>query len=249
MEGSYRRGELRVSLLRLLGLFSASLPIDYLVVGGGGAGGSAPEGTGGAGGGGGAGGLKQGSMVLYPGQYAITVGRKGSNSPSQLATGSSFGTIASVSGGGRGGDVFQNGSSGASGGGGGNTDSGGSTTGGAGISGEGHNGGAGGYFLGISYGGGGGAGGAGGVSGAKGPGVVSDISGVAVEYCRGGGGGVANTTPGSGGAGSTALPGTDGQPGVVIIRYPGPQRATGGNVTTAGGYTIHTFTSDGTFAL
>jgi hypothetical protein len=33
----------------------------------------------------------------------------------------------------------------------------------------------------------------------------------------------------------------------VIISYPGSQRGTGGTVTTAGGYTIHTFTSSGTF--
>lgn len=44
-----------------------------------------------------------------------------------------------------------------------------------------------------------------------------------------------STTSGAGGS------------GVVIIRYAGPQRGTGGTVTSSGGYTIHTFTSSGTF--
>jgi hypothetical protein len=33
----------------------------------------------------------------------------------------------------------------------------------------------------------------------------------------------------------------------VIIRYLGSQVATGGTVTSSGGYTIHTFTGSGTF--
>jgi hypothetical protein len=34
----------------------------------------------------------------------------------------------------------------------------------------------------------------------------------------------------------------------VIVRYSSPsQLATGGTVTTSGGYQIHTFTGDGTF--
>jgi hypothetical protein len=33
----------------------------------------------------------------------------------------------------------------------------------------------------------------------------------------------------------------------VIIRYLGAQVATGGTVTSSGGYTIHTFTTSGTF--
>jgi hypothetical protein len=33
----------------------------------------------------------------------------------------------------------------------------------------------------------------------------------------------------------------------VVIRYAGSQRGTGGTVTTAEGYTIHTFTSSGTY--
>jgi hypothetical protein len=43
---------------------------------------------------------------------------------------------------------------------------------------------------------------------------------------------------GGGGAGGS---------GVVIIAYAGVQRGTGGTVTSAGGNTIHTFTTSGTF--
>jgi hypothetical protein len=32
-----------------------------------------------------------------------------------------------------------------------------------------------------------------------------------------------------------------------VISYVGPQRATGGTVTSSGGSTIHTFTTSGTF--
>ena len=60
----------------------------------------------------------------------------------------------------------------------------------------------------------------------------------------GGGGGGAQTFPGVGSTG-----GGNGGSGIVVIRYAGStQRATGGTVTTGGGYTIHTFTGDGTFA-
>jgi hypothetical protein len=34
---------------------------------------------------------------------------------------------------------------------------------------------------------------------------------------------------------------------VVILRYLGSQRGTGGTVTSVGGYTIHTFTTSGTY--
>jgi hypothetical protein len=33
----------------------------------------------------------------------------------------------------------------------------------------------------------------------------------------------------------------------VIVRYSGSQAATGGTVSSSGGYTIHSFTGDGTF--
>jgi hypothetical protein len=38
-----------------------------------------------------------------------------------------------------------------------------------------------------------------------------------------------------------------GGSGIVIVRYAGAQRGTGGTVTSSGGYTYHTFTSSGTF--
>jgi len=53
----------------------------------------------------------------------------------------------------------------------------------------------------------------------------------------GGGGGGGSTTTSSGGAGG------NGGSGIVIVRYPGPQRAIGGTVSSSGGYTIHTFTT------
>jgi hypothetical protein len=44
----------------------------------------------------------------------------------------------------------------------------------------------------------------------------------------------------SGGAGAS---------GIVIIRYLGAQRGTGGTVTSLGGYTYHSFTSTGSFTF
>jgi hypothetical protein len=38
-----------------------------------------------------------------------------------------------------------------------------------------------------------------------------------------------------------------GGSGVVILRYSGAQRGTGGTVTSAGGNTIHTFLTSGTY--
>jgi hypothetical protein len=64
------------------------------------------------------------------------------------------------------------------------------------------------------------------------------------------GGSGTNNTGGGGGAtyGYAEGAGASGGSGVVIIRYLGSQAATGGaNVTSSGGYTVHTFTGDGTF--
>ena len=58
--------------------------------------------------------------------------------------------------------------------------------------------------------------------------------------------GVDNTGGGGGGQGLTPSSGNGGK-GIVIIRYSGSQDAFGGTVTSSGGYTIHTFTGDGTF--
>lgn len=85
------------------------------------------------------------------------------------------------------------------------------------------------FGSGVAYGGGAGGAGAGG-SGGGGSG--------------GGGNGSANTGGGGGGAKGT---GGAGGSGIVIIRYFGEQRGVGGAVTSSNGYTIHTFTSSGTF--
>jgi hypothetical protein len=53
-----------------------------------------------------------------------------------------------------------------------------------------------------------------------------------------------NGTNNTGGGGGSS---GNGGSGIVIIRYAGAQRGTGGVVTTAGGYTIHTFTSSGSY--
>ena len=57
----------------------------------------------------------------------------------------------------------------------------------------------------------------------------------------GGGGGGGSTVSSSGGAGG------NGGSGIIIVRYPGPQKAIGGTVTSVGGDTIHTFTTSGNF--
>ena len=132
----------------------------------------------------------------------------------------------------------------------------------AGGSRSGNNGGAGGAGLsfasifGTSYGqngvfggGGGGAGGDGGTAGAGGiggggAGTTGDVQGIHAAANTGGGGGgarstnaVANITGGNGGS------------GIVIIRYFGSPRATGGTITSFNGYTIHAFTASGTFTI
>jgi hypothetical protein len=60
------------------------------------------------------------------------------------------------------------------------------------------------------------------------------------------GGAAGSNTGGGGGGGSNENGiGGDGGSGVVIVRYAGPQKATGGIVTSVGGNTVHTFTSVG----
>jgi hypothetical protein len=116
-----------------------------------------------------------------------------------------------------------------------------------------------------------------GVNGVGGNGVISNITGTATYRAGGGGSGKYNgnngaaaalgglggggrgsdgsgsggsagavNTGGGGGGGLRATPFAGGS-GVVIVRYFGSQRGSGGTVTSAGGYTIHTFTSSGTF--
>ena len=121
------------------------------------------------------------------------------------------------------------------------------------------------YYFG---GGGGGSaytvspGGNGGIGGGGGGAIGTTTGGAGLNNgSPGGGGGInsyANTpggnaganTGGGGGGGShynSNNKGGDGGSGIVIIRYKGPQKATGGTVTTVGTETVHTFTSSGTF--
>jgi hypothetical protein len=111
--------------------------------------------------------------------------------------------------------------------------------------------------------------------GSGGNGLQLSISGTPTYYAGGGGGvrdgigglggggnasngrngspaqaGTTNT--GGGGGGGRANPGETGVPGpggsgIVIVRYPGLPAATGGTITYLNGYTIHTFTTSGTF--
>ena len=201
------------------------------------------------------------------GAFTIGYGTSGSNS-------SMGSTVVSVGGGGSGGHN-QPGLSGGSGGGAGGSDYS-SYSGGSGTSGQGYAGGSeSGASSPYPAAGGGGAGAVGqsvssGSSGAGGAGLSTSISGSAVTYA-GGGGGAGNpsgASPGAGGAGGGGAGGAyptngtsgttntgggggggsgAGGSGIVIISYPGTQRGVGGTITTSGGYTIHTYTSSGTY--
>lgn len=246
-------------------LETTDLPYDvsFLVVAGGGGGGAS------GGGGGGAGGLKVGTLTLIPPfSHPIVIGAGGAGGGSSGAgtngSNSSVGTLVVATGGGGGGSSSAPaGKSGGSGGGGG-------TSGGGGVGsvGEGNNGGSG--SANNNGGGGGGAGAVGGsavttTGGSGGAGVSLSISGSPASYAGGGAGygsptsgtggiggggntstsGTANTGGGGGAYNGTGAAGAGGS-GIVIISYPGPQRATGGTVTSSGGNTIHTFTGSGT---
>jgi outer membrane protein assembly factor BamB len=235
---------------------TAMPPIDCLLVGGGGGGNTTISGNSyGAGGGGGAV-VDMRALQLSADSHEIVVGGGGSagsapyleagNTAQPGGESSAFGLIAA---GGRPGSESVAGSGGASGGG--------------------H---AGGLRDTYAPGGGGGAGAAGanGINssprrgGDGGPGIASDIAGTEAHYGGGGGGheystnivgqggiggggeggqpGQANT--GGGGGGSAA-----GGSGLVVLRYPGPPSATGGEISagtgTAEGYTLHSFSAAG----
>jgi hypothetical protein len=209
-----------------------SLTCDYLVLAGGG-GGGVPGGGGGAGGyrssvtATGGGGTLPSALSLTAQTYQVLVGGGGAVATSGAP--SSFATV-STSGGGRGGALNQNGTSGGSGGGAGaNSAVGASYSGGGGTLNEGYGGGSTPGSGNSPSGGGGGAGGVGGngnpsgpVGGIGGVGVASVISGTSIT--RGGGGGgsvgigsVAGTASGGGGAGGSgfgnATSGTQGTGG------------------------------------
>jgi hypothetical protein len=90
---------------------------------------------------------------------------------------------------------------------------------------------------------------------AGGGGGNSDSGGVAGGQGGGGAGatnahgtaGTANTGGGGGGCRTQGYTSGAGGSGIVIIRYAGSQRGSGGTITSSGGYTIHTFTTSGTF--
>ena len=262
----------RITTNGLILFFDAADPnsllstVEVLVVAGGGGGGV---------GGGGAGGLIYNSAfpVSVGTTYSVTVGAGGAASTFWGGNGSSGSNSAfsslTATGGGAGNHASPS-PSGGSGGGGGYL-----SPGGAGTAGQGFAGGAGLGAPNYPGGGGGGAGAAGAdavstsVAGAGGVGFRYDISGTPTYYAGGGGGstqgggtgaagglggggagggnvngtaGTANT--GGGGGGGTNFGGAGGS-GIVIVRYPGSQKASGGTITSVGGYTIHTFTSVG----
>ena len=101
----------------------------------------------------------------------------------------------------------------------------------------------------VAYaGGGGGSAHQGGlsVSGGTGGGGAGGVA----NYTSGGTAGTAgstNTGGGGGGGSGGGYAGGAGGSGIVIVRYFGSQRGTGGTITSSGGYTYHTFTSSGTF--
>jgi hypothetical protein len=90
--------------------------------------------------------------------------------------------------------------------------------------------------------------------GGSGPGKYNSGSG-GPGGVGGGGGGSQDTAAdpatgwgaGGGGAGSSQTGGRGFQ-GIVIIRYPGEQKATGGSVTSSEGFTVHTCTGAGVFS-
>jgi hypothetical protein len=116
-----------------------------------------------------------------------------------------------------------------------------------------------------------------GAAGAGGLGVRNSISGTGDVYAAGGAGGwdvlsgyssvlpftengtvkkttqtaedapPANTGHGGNGGNHNNNSSGAGGSGIVIVRYPGPQKAIGGTITSNNGDTIHTFTTSGTF--
>lgn len=232
-----------------------NLQIEYLMVAGGGSG-ARDTVSFQAAGGGGAGGLISGSATLALATgYSIVIGSAGARRTTDgngfNGGNTTFNGLTAI-GGGFGGTFTGN--TGGSGGGGGISSEG------AGTSGQGYSGGAG--NSGFSGGGGGGGAAGAGESitssipdtprGSGGLGATSSITGTSVYYSAGGPGIKGNwnpsrTTYGAGGKGNAGNDSEVGTGGVVIIRYLGAQAASGGTITTSGGYTIHTFELDGTF--
>jgi len=248
--------------------------VDYLVVGGGGGGGF--DGAGGGGGGQvktGTLSLASGSYAVTIGNGGANATSFGAQAGNGGSTTLSFPTPIVSIGGGGGGSKGANGATGGNGGGGGHSNYAGAAGAAGGFAGGNANGDGGG-----GGGGAGTAGATGSAGRNGGDGVLSSISGSATYYGGGGGGGTygssgtalgglggggrggvgfsplavvgtPNTGGGGGGAGEAqSNPGRSGGSGVVIVRYLGSPSGTGGTITQSGGYTIHTFNSNGTFA-
>lgn len=106
-----------------------------------------------------------------------------------------------------------------------------------------------------NYYGGGGGGGASWAGGGADPGGAGGLGGGAAGAStngspsgQGGGSATANTGGGGGGGVYSGSGGSSGT-GIFIIRYPGAAWGTGGTIVTAGGYTTHSFTANGTLVL
>jgi hypothetical protein len=243
--------------------------VEVLVVAGGG-------GTGfDVGGGGGAGGVIYNSAYQITNAAAITVtiGAGGGSGQTLTVRGTNgnnsvFGSLTAIGGGG--GGAYNSaatapGLDGGSGGGGGNYQS---AAGGNGTPGQGFNGGSSAAsFWGSGAGGGAGGPGANGIANqtvAGGAYATYAISGQSANYAGGGFGAFDSQTLrpsgqdsngntlgtygfGANGTGSPNNSPYSGNQGIVIVRYPGLPAATGGTITYLNGYTIHTFTSSGTF--
>ena len=123
-------------------------------------------------------------------------------------------------------------------------------------------GGGGGY---STYGGNGGLGGGGGGAPREGAGTtngtgggsalnsgsVAEIGALGSQTNKRGGAAGANTGSGGGGGSHYYLTndGGAGGSGIVVLRYPGGPRGTGGTISTVGSDTVHTFTTSGTLTL
>ena len=248
--------------------------VEVLVVAGGGSGGSRDAGGGGAGGliynsayqi------TNAAATTVTIGAGGASVG-SGNHDPGNQGSNSVFGSLTAIGGGAGGQYNAVAGNGGSGGGAGGSTGTPGNGTSGQGNSGGGNGGTA---YTGGGGGGAGAVGEtvpSNEYGGAGGNGQTFSISGTSTTYAGGGGGGGSNAGgaggTGGGGAGSTggaATAGTSntgggggaarnsgspsgaGGSGIVIVRYPGLPAATGGTITYLNGYTIHTFTTSGTF--
>jgi len=215
------------------------------------------------------------ALAIPAGAYTVTVGAGGTAGFSQFANGNTggssvFGSTTSVGGSGGGGQGTNGSAATAGGNSGGGGRTGASTSGGTVVTGfAGGNG-----ALDGSGGGGGssavGAGATVNAGGNGGAGNNNSITGSVVGYAGGGGGegaSSAGTATHGGGAGTVSLTGTAGTvntggggggggnggqaggSGVVIVTYLTANfgACTGGTITTNGSFTVHRFTSSGTF--